>query len=248
MTKSVENIENRLKDIVDKKGPSYLTEEPFEVYRELLDSVDADKKTVDAVLHFLVSGLPERAFAPDADPVLFSGLIQEECSFNKKMSDRLATIFLSLYSKKNEKEWEERKFEGLRQFLKENFTCTWNGFSIWDEGNGTIDCYYKAEIVLSPTEMIAADKELTALLKKNPFLEREIIQELFAGRLSEYLDDQFEEYCTADDYYQPVVEDFGINMNYDLPKWCSENGFEVVSCDGDGGDDGYEPKFRNGWY
>lgn len=24
---------------------------------------------------------------------------------------------------------------------------------------------------------------------------------------------------TEDDYYQPVVEDFGANMEYDLPEW-----------------------------
>lgn len=111
-----------------------------------------------------------------------------------------------------------------------------------------MDCHYEAEIVLLPTQMIAADKELAGLLKKNPFLTKETIRELFAKRLGKYLDNQFEGYCTADDYYQPVVEDFGINMNYDLPGWCSENGFEFVSCDGNGGDDGYEPKFRRGWY
>lgn len=248
MTKSIENIVNRLKEIINKNGPTYLTEEPFAVYRELLDSGDADKKTANATLHFLVSGLPERASAPDVDPGQFSGLIQKECSLNEKMSDRLAAIFLSLYSKKNEKEWEDKKFEGLTQFLKENFKCTWDGFSIWDAGNGTIDCYYKAEIILLPTERIATDKELAALLEKNPFLAKETIHEFFTKRLRKYLDDQFEGYCTAEDYYQPVVEDFGINMNYDLPEWCNQNGFEFVSCDGDGGDDGYEPKFRREWY
>lgn len=49
MTKSAENIANRLKEIINKNGPSYLTEKPFAVYRELLDSGDADKKTADAV-------------------------------------------------------------------------------------------------------------------------------------------------------------------------------------------------------
>jgi hypothetical protein len=33
-------------------------------------------------------------------------------------------------------------------------------------------------------------------------------------------------------------------------EWRSRNlkGFEFVSCEGDGNDDGYEPKFRKGWY
>lgn len=71
---------------------------------------------------------------------------------------------------------------------------------------------------------------------------------MFTKRLQEYLDYEFEEYCTEDDYYQPVVEDFGSNLEYDLKQWSKKNGFEYVSCEGDGDDGGYEPKFRKGWY
>ena len=53
-------------------------------------------------------------------------------------------------------------------------------------------------------------------------------------------------YCTCDGYYEPVVEDF--ELTYDVEHRCKENGFEVVSCEGDNGSDGgYEPKFRRGW-
>ena len=51
-----------------------------------------------------------------------------------------------------------------------------------------------------------------------------------------------------DDFYQPVVEDFGINLEYALKQWGEENGLEYVYCEGDGEDEGYEPKFRKGWY
>ena len=37
-------------------------------------------------------------------------------------------------------------------------------------------------------------------------------------------------------------------MEYALPEWSKENGFEFVSWEGDGDDGGYEPKFRKGWY
>ena len=55
-----------------------------------------------------------------------------------------------------------------------------------------------------------------------------------------------EEYCTDDDYYPPVVEDFEIE--YHVQEWCKKNGFEFISCDGDGEEGEYEPKFRKGWY
>ena len=52
------------------------------------------------------------------------------------MADQLAEIFLSLYSDGNKDEWKQKDMEGLSAFLNEDFRCTWNGFSVWDEGNG----------------------------------------------------------------------------------------------------------------
>lgn len=156
--------------------------------------------------------------------------------------------FLSCIQATTEKNGRTRIRRDSGSFLQEEFTYTWKGFSVWDAGSGTVDCHYEAEIILNPTEAISEDKELSKRLKKNPFMTREAIYDLFAKRLKDHLDYEFEDYCTCDDYYPPVVEDFGPNMEYELPKWCKENGFELVSFDGDGDDDGFEPKFRKGWY
>lgn len=246
MAKSNENIVFSLKGIIDKNGPSYLSDEPYGVYKELVESGATDRKTAAALLHFLANGLLEDAKCGDAD--LLSGIIRRECSLNKRQSDRLAIILISLYTGDNKREWKDKEREGLKSFLKEKFTCIWKGFAVWDAGNGTVDCHYEAEIILMPTEKISVDKELAQQLKKNPFMTKEAIHDIFARRLRKYLDDDFEYYCTCEDYYQPVVEDYGSNLEDDLLKWCEENGFEFVSIEGDGDDDGYEPKFRNNWY
>lgn len=99
---------------------------------------------------------------------------------------------------------------------------------------------HEAHITLKPIDTVTDDKELIALLSSNLFTTKEGIHELFVKRLQKYLDKDFNEYCTCDDYYQPVVEDYGSNLEY----WGKSKGFEFVSCDGDGFDDGYEPKFR----
>lgn len=245
--KSMEGIAAVLKGIIDKNGPSYLEDEPYRVYLEMLDSGVTDRKTAAAILHLLASGIMTAMDAYD-DAEQISAAIRRECSLNKRMADRLSLILAALYSGTHKKEWRGKDKEGLIQFLEEEFVFTWKGFAVWDAGNGTVDCHYEAEIILAPTEEISKDKELAQQLKKNPFMTEEAIHELFTKRLQEYLDYEFEDYCTCDDYYQPVVEDFGSNMEYDLPKWCKENGFELVSIEGDGGDDGYEPKHRQEWY
>ncbi len=158
------------------------------------------------------------------------------------MSDKLTDVIQTLYSKDNKAEWNEKREEGLEQFLKSNDTFKWEGFSVWEVGNGTVNCFYDAEIELHPTKMAGQNKNLQKLLKKNPFMTKESIREFYEKKLKEYLDSEFEEYCTCDDYYEPVVEDF--ELTYDVEHWCKENGLEVVSCEGEGRDGGYEPKFR----
>ena len=245
--KMIESIADVLEEIVNQNSPKYLTDEPYSVYTELIESGSADRKTAAAFLHLLASGMLETA-DPCCDVEQLSDSIRRECSLNKRMADRLAAILHILYSQDNKREWKCKALNGLSQFLREEFSYEWKGYAVWDEGNGTVDCHYEARIHLKPTESISEDEELAALLAKNPFTSKEVIHDLFAKRLREYLDYEFEDYCTEDDYYQPVVEDFGSNMEYDLPKWCKENGFELVYWEGDGDDGGYEPKFRRGWY
>lgn len=241
MAKTAGEIAGKLKELIDKNGPAYLVEEPYRVYKELTETKSADRKTAGAILCFLVSEAAGKA-SGDSDAAELSNAVQKECGFNK----RVAEIMLCLYSSHNRQKWAGKDGEGLRTFLDEEFAYTWEGFAVWDEGNGTVDCSYEANIVLKPTEEASKDKELTRLLKKNPFMEKDEIHKLFEEKLREYLDYEFEEYCTEDDYYQPVVEDFEIE--YRVTEWSKENGFEVISCDGHGWDGGYEPKFRRGWY
>ena len=247
MMKNDEAAVNFLKEMIDKNGPSFLTDEPYEIYTGMIKTNTADRKTAAAILYILVNGILKDAGTEKSAEEL-SERIRSDCGLNKRKADQVAGILHALYSDDHKKEWENKDLEGLKEFLAEEFRCTWKGYAVWDAGNGTVDCHYEAEIVLEPTETISADKELAQKLKKNPFMTKIEIHDIFEKRLKKYLDDEFEEYCTCDDYYQPVVEDFDGNLEYDLPEWCKKNGFEFVSCDGDGDDDGYEPKFRRGWY
>lgn len=161
------------------------------------------------------------------------------------MSDKLTDVIHTLYSEDNKAEWKNKRDEGLVQFLKSNHTFKWEGFSVQEVGNSYVDCFYNAEIELYPTKMAIQNKDLQKLLKKNPFMTKESIYAFYEKKLKKYLDPEFEEYCTCDDYYEPVVEDF--ELTYDVEHWCKENGFEVISYEGDGSDGGYEPKFRRSW-
>lgn len=237
----MEKVIATLKEIIDQNGPAYLEEEPYKVYLELTQNGDVDRNTAGLVLYAFVNDVQSEVDS-DCDPILLLKAIQNRCGLSKKTADCLLKIFLALYSKENKKEWKAKDREGFSQFLEEDFECTWKGSAIWEEGNGTIDCYYQAEIILSPSGSAVEDQELSLMLKRNPFMTKEAIRQYFEKDFCQYLDDEFEEYCTCDDYYQPVVEDFDID--YYVSEWCGKHGFEVVSCDGSGGDGGYESKYR----
>ena len=70
-------------------------------------------------------------------------------------------------------------------------------------GNGSVDCFYNAKIELHPTKTAGQNKDLQKLLKKNPFMTKESIYKFYEKKLIEYLDSEFEEYCTCDGYYEP---------------------------------------------
>ena len=244
MPNSIEKIVDKLKEMIDENGPKYLTDNPYDAFAELMESGASDRRTASAVLCFLVNGLLNDV-SSDSDFTELSKQIQKECSLNKRMADRITAIFIQLYSQDNEEKWKKQNLGGLKGFREEEFICSWEGSTYWDAGEGGVYCHYEAEIVLMPTEHTVIDRTLAQALTKNPFMTKEAVGDHYRKQLKKYLDYEFENYCTCDDYYQPCVEDFMVDRD-PVRTWCEENGFELVACEGEGYDDGYEPKLWNG--
>lgn len=236
MTKTNDKIQAILKKTIADHGPKVMTDEPYSVYAALLSAKACSKKTAALILYLLASGLDFAALCPDEEAL--SAAVRKELALGKKAADSVASIMCSLYSADNEKEWQEKHLEGLSQFLGEQFVCTWSGFATWRFKGVSLDCSYDAEIVLQPTKAVQKDKELAALLAKNPFLAKDAIHDLFANRLQKHLDAEFEDYCTAEDYYEPVLEDF--ELEYIVTEWGKENGFDFVECSGNGDTGDYD--------
>lgn len=164
-----ETIIEKLKAIIDKQGPKYLTDRPLEVYRALTSDESQQAVMAGAIIMLLISGLWNECISIK-DSEKLSQEIQRSCCFNKKMSDRLASIVVGLYSEQNQSEWKVKINEGLREFLGKEHTYRWEGFSRWDAGNGTIDCYYDADVVLKPVKGLKNNTDLQIKLKENPFI------------------------------------------------------------------------------
>ena len=229
-----------LKYLIDVNGPNFLRDHPYEVYQKLLGTPTTDDKTSRAILFALVSNIDKIALQ-ERDYLTLSSIIQNDCDLKKKTSDKLAQIFLELYSDENIKEWKDNNLSGWKDFVVQNLKVDWEGCSVWSYRGGSVTCHYNAKIALKPLENIQPSEELLEELKKNPFMDSYDIGRFYQDSLTKYLDDDFDEYVSADDYYEPVVEDFGVD--YAVKDWCKKNGFEMISSEGSGHDDGYDPDF-----
>ncbi len=235
----MDRIAQTLKEIIDRKGLNILTDSPYEVYKELLS--ETDKKTAVLVFHTLLMDIPDLVKNKKIiGKEELSKLIQKECFIKKGVSDSLSDMYLSLYSNDNQGSWNNRKLHGLKSFLNQEWEVEWNGSAEWDGGQVYVACDYHATIVIASDEGNLKDSKLDQMLLKNPFLEDEAIADYFQESLFDYLDGEFEEYCTCDDYYPPVGEDFEAESYTE--EWCKEHGFELVSFDGEGSTGDYEPK------
>lgn len=231
MAVSPDEIAEKLASIIDEKGPSSLTDDPYGAYQEILKSGTADRRTAGALLHVLVSGVAGEA-SLNPDMYRLSSFIMKSCCLNKTMSDFMAEVLSDLYSEENLECWKMMDRNGLRDFLIQDFKVSWKGSADWSGGGGSVHCSFDAEIVLTPSEKAVSDSVLAVLIGKNPFMSAGEIHDYFAQKLTDYLDDKFEWYCSAEEYCPPVAEDF--ELDYYLADWCKNNGFAMASCDGEG--------------
>ena len=229
-----------LKDIIKEFGPNYLNDKPFEVYQDLLKINDVDRITCSAILCTLVNNVVNIDDNFE-DIKALSIKIQNLCKLNSKISNELANIFSKLYSKDNKKEFVNIKDNKLKDFLQSKIPILWNGYSVWHYSGGYIECFYKGDILLIPNKNVIKNKDLKMLLIDDPYASVNKIQEHFINELCKYLDNKFDDYCTCEKYYEPVVEEFSFESN--LEDWCNINRFKILKCEGSGYDGGYTPAF-----
>ena len=243
-----DGIKGDLKNIVDGEGIDFLSRNPMDVYKKLISSADADLKLCRCVLIVLLAGITDqvRDYQPDGDNnvALFLKWIQSECCFKKSTADGLAKMFLSLFSPENMTAWSSQEESGFREFCEAEWEYSFEGEETWHSGGGHVDCSCIVGIDFSVSDPDKARKMVARALALNPFLTDEAIYELFAKKLDELLDRELYEYATGDDYYQPYMEDFGVNCQPAVEKFCKESGLDLLNLTCTGEEVDFEPDGR----
>ena len=136
-----------------------------------------------------------------------------------------------------------RGLDGGRVTL-DQWSYNWNGNAIWDYGTVAMDCHYQAKMTFGKGDSVVRGPEVQKLEMEKPGFTEEDVIIVLQDSLRDMLDQEFDDYCNEDDYYQPVVEDFEAE-DY-AREWAEERSIELSSFEGKGFDGGFEPKHR-GW-
>ena len=107
-----------------------------------------------------------------------------------------------------------------------------------------MDCSCSSTAAIKIVDTQQVGNELKKMLEKNPFTASDEILDFYRSMLCDLLDADFEEYCTSDNYYPPVVEDYVGNFNDIVNKFCKKHGMELIASDYNGELSDFEPDDR----
>ncbi len=226
-----------LKDYIWKNGFEKLSENPFDVYQAMKG---IPPKTARLVLVTLMSKTHEMARKGCSEDELISH-IQAEHFVNKKTAKELSSLYLNLFSDENEQSWNDAKEAGFDEFCNEEWLVEWSGSCYWHTKHGrSYPCYATASLTISVRDKEELHRHLSSELKANPFLSADEILSILEREIEDDLDNDMEEYCSADDYYEPYFEEFVSEGTYDSEKKWKSWGLEIVEFTGSGDID-FEP-------
>ncbi len=234
-------VAESLKAIIDREGLDYLDTNAYDVYTELLKDEAADAKTARMILITLLAGTHKQK---KHDAASFASYIQQECGLEASSADEIAGIYAELFNADNRKEWKGKSEKGFREFCEKTWHYKLESSARWIHDYVYIDSDCTMEVEIEVSDKDTLHKVLEKVLNKNPFTTAKAIYDLLETDFQKMLDEDFDEYCTADDYYPPVAEDYVCDGNGKVlvDNFCAKYGLKVITLDYEGrSDDCYQP-------
>lgn len=222
-TKTEKKVATELKSLINKEGYGYIYDNAYDVYNILLDK-KIDKNIASALLYALVCDIARE----NKDDI--KGEIGRVLSLNEEMSTSICNIFSSLYGSRSLSGMKKKEYLGLEEFCSKEWEMCASGAATWEYKYGSkTDYSFSYYFTLKVSDRALVEKDLRKKLEKNPFMKAEDIASAYEEEISSIIADDFEDYCTCDDYYPPVVEDFDGNCAYDMKDYLPKHGLELVS-------------------
>ena len=221
-----------LAESINKNGPDSLQREPWKVYGAMMKQ-ELDPFQCRLVLTSLLAGACEKAQKTDAEHL--AAFLQKSCGLRKKPAEELAAMYADLFSAGRRSAWDANQDEGFREFCSETWEYKWDGEGAWHRGGGHYDCSSSITLTFSVADPAKTRKVVEKVLERNPFTSAEKIFDHLSKILDGELDEEMEDYVTAEPYYPPVMEEFDENAEDVIQKFCEKTGLKYTdfNCEGD---------------
>lgn len=103
--KTIKIIVDRLKEMIDQSGIQYLEDHAYEIYQLFLNEKLVDDTDARILLICLLSADYKMLCQGGNDKAALSNRLQQSCGLRKKVSDRMADVFLTLFNEENVTVW-----------------------------------------------------------------------------------------------------------------------------------------------
>lgn len=127
----------------------------------------------------------------------------------------------------------------LDEFSKNRWCLSIEAESTWGN-DGTSKDYTMATSV---TIEVKDEKQFTTAIRKSRCFDApeqvETIREIVESELQNIVERDFDHYVTAEEYYEPVIEDYQGNLNDILSKFCVSYGLSLIDADYDSTESDY---------
>ncbi len=216
-----------LKNLISQKGYDYIYDNAHSVYKALLKK-GIERRIADVTLYALVSETARDNKTNIREEV------ENKLFLNEEMTTVVSNMFSTLYDTKSLSKMKKEEFKGLEEFLKGEWEIKSSGEATWEYRRSTrTDYSYTYKMTIKVVDRALVEKDLKDKLRENPFLKAEDIRSYYENEIDGIICGEFEDYCTCDDYYPPVVEDFPGNIYYEMDKFLPEHGLERIDDDYD---------------
>ena len=227
-----------LKGYISKNGFEKLSKSPFKVYKAMIkgdeDTQGIDQKRARLILITLMSKTHEMARKGCSSDEL-SNHIQTEHFLVEETAKDLASLYLEVFSEQNVKAWDDARELGFKEFCEKEWTVDWDGDADWHtKHGGSYSCSANATLTFTVRDAKKLHDYLSSMLESNPFMSAKEIYDFLGNQIEADLDNDMQEYCDADDYYEPYLDEFVSEGTYDSEREWKSWGLEILEFTGSG--------------
>ncbi len=223
----VDEIVEALSSLITREGYKVLYIDPYWVYTSLLEE-KCDKEASIIILCALTGGVGKTSKKKE--------VIEKEIKnlpFNDDAVSFVFSVFTSLYSSRQRKEMKRVERAGLEEFLSREWTVMIFLQAEWvDKYNTSINYSFDYSITFSVCDRDKVEKEMEKEIRNNPFIKAEDILEKYRSELQRSVNSDFENYVTADDYYEPNIDDYDSESGDGaIEKYLESHGMEFLESE-----------------